>query len=499
MTVTLEELVSLCKRRGILFPDSEIYGGIAGCFDYGPVGVEIKRNLVNWWWDYFVRSRDDVFGLESSILMNPRVWVASGHVERFIDWLVECKRCHTHYRADELLEERGVKIIDYSPENLARLLRERNVRCPACGGELTEPRKFNLMMETHVGPVKDESTLTYLRPETAQAMFVNFKLYVTYARNRLPFGIAQVGKVFRNEISPRGFVFRCREFEIMEIEYFIDPEHANDCPYFKDVEKIVVKIWTKEAQKEGKEPREMSIGDAYNDGVFSNMWHAYWVGESLRWLTMIGLSIDHLRVREHLETELAHYAIQTFDVEYYFPFLGWKEIEGIANRTDYDLKRHMQFSGEKLYVPLGKGKRVIPHCIEPSWGVERTLLAVLTEAYVKTEDGRVVLKLHPRLAPYVAGVYPLLSREPFIRKAEEVYRLLKRRFSCFMDVSGSIGRRYARADEIGVPFGITIDHQTLEDDTVTIRFRDTREQIRVKISDLVSELERLIESWGGTR
>ena len=494
MTITLEELVSLCKRRGIIFPSSEIYGGFAGFFDYGPVGVEIRKNLLDWWWDFFVRQRDDVLGLYPAIIMNPRVWIASGHVERFIDWIVECKNCHGLYRADELLEEKGIKITDYSPEALSKLIKEHNVRCPSCGGELSEPRKFNLMMETYIGPIKDETSIAYLRPETAQAMFVNFKLYVTYARNRLPFGIAAFGKVFRNEISPRGFIFRCREFEIAEIEYFIDPERANDCPYFHEVDKIIVKIWTKETQKKGEEPKEMSIGDAYNDGVFSNMWHAYWVGKSLEWFSQIGISLEHLRVREHLETELAHYALQTFDIEYYFPFMGWKEIEGIANRTDYDLKHHMKFSKEKLYVPLS-GRKVIPHCIEPSWGVERTFFAVITEAYTKTSDGRVFLKLHPKLAPYIAGVYPLLSREPFITKAREVHKLLKKKFTCYLDVSGSIGRRYARADEIGVPFGITIDHQTLEDDTVTIRFRDTREQIRVKISDLVKTIEELIEKW----
>ena len=245
-------------------------------------------------------------------------------------------------------------------------------------------------------------------------------------------------------------------------------------------------------QKLGKEPKEISLGDAYNDGIFSNMWHAYWVGKSLEWFLKIGLSIEHLRVREHLETELAHYAVQTFDIEYYFPFIGWKEIEGIANRTDYDLKRHMKFSKEKLYVPLGE-RKVVPYCIEPSWGVERTFFAVITEAYTKTSDGKVILKLRPRLAPYLVGVYPLLSKKPFIEKAEEVYKLLKKKFIGFMDTSGSIGRRYTRADEIGVPFGITIDHQTFEDDTVTIRFRDTREQTRVKISDLIKTIEKLVE------
>ncbi len=488
--LSLEELVSLCKRRGIIFPNSEIYGSYAGFFDWGPIGVELRKNIVDYWWDFFVRSRDDVFGMYGSIIMHPKVWEASGHVERFIDWLVECKSCHSRFKAEEVLEAAGIKVSDYSPENHQRLIIENNVKCPVCGGELSEIRKFNLMLETYIGAVKSEENIAYLRPETAQGMFVNFKLFTVYARNQLPFGIAQIGKVFRNEISPRNFIFRCREFEIAEIEYFIDPEKENDCPFFKEVEGITVKIWTKEMQKNDQEPKEMSIGDAYNEGVFSNQWHAYWVGKSLEWLMDIGLNIEHLRAREHLETELSHYSIQTFDIEYYFPFLGWKEIEGIANRTNYDLRRHAEFSGEKLYITMD-GKKIMPHVIEPSWGVERVVLAVLTEAYSKAED-RVVLKLVPKIAPYKVGVYPLLRREPFIQKAREVYNMLKRRFACFLDISGSIGRRYARADEIGVPFGITIDHQTLEDNTVTIRFRDSKEQIRVRIGELVEELNKLL-------
>jgi len=486
--LTLDELVSLCKRRGIIFLTSEIYGGYAGFFDWGPIGVELRKNIVDSWWDFFVRSRDDVFGMYGAVIMHPKVWEASGHVERFIDWLVECNKCHNRFKAEEILEAAGVKISDFSPENLQRLIREHNVKCPVCGGDLSELRKFNLMLETYVGPVKSEETIAYLRPETAQGMFINFKLFTVYARNQLPFGIAQVGKVFRNEISPRNFIFRCREFEIAEIEYFIDPEKENECPFFKEVENIVVQIWTKDMQKKDQNPKEMSIGDAYNDNVFSNQWHAYWVGKSLEWLIDIDLNIEHLRVREHLETELAHYSKQTFDIEYYFPFLGWKEIEGIANRTDYDLRRHAEYSGEKLYLTIN-GKKIMPHVIEPSWGVERVVLAVLTEAYSKVED-RIVLKLAPKIAPYKVGVYPLLKREGFIKKAEEVYNLLKKHFACFMDISGSIGKRYARADEIGVPFGITIDYQTFEDNTVTIRFRDTWEQIRVKIGDLVQEISK---------
>lgn len=488
--ITLDELVSLCKRRGIIFLTSEIYGGFGGFFDWGPIGVELRRNIIDSWWKYFVKSREEIYGLYGAIIMHPKVWEASGHVERFIDWLVECKKCHTRYKAEELLEDQGIELTDFSPKNIEKVIKERNLRCPVCRGELSEPRKFNLMLETYVGSVKSEEAIAYMRPETAQGMFINFKLYSVYARNQLPFGIAQVGKVFRNEISPRNFIFRCREFEIAEIEYFINPSEADSCPYFSNVEDILVKIWTKEMQKRGEGAKEVTIGEAYNNGIFSNMWHAYWVGESIKWLNSVGLSLENLRVREHLETELAHYSIQTFDIEYYFPFLGWKEIEGIANRTDYDLKRHLKYSGEKLYMVIN-GEKIIPHVIEPSWGVERVILALLTEAYT-VKDDRVVLKIPYNLAPYKIGVYPLLKREPFIKKAREVYELLKSDFESFLDISGSIGKRYARADEIGVPFGVTIDHQTLEDNTVTIRFRDTWEQVRVSISELKSKINQYL-------
>ena len=491
MKVELEDIVNLCKRRGIIFPSGEIYGGFAGFFDYGPVGAEIKRRILNEWWKFFVSMRDDIYGIFPAIITSPYVWKASGHVDEFIDILVECKKCKSRYKAENLLEKYGIAVTDFTVENIARLIADNNIKCPKCGGKIGEPRRFNLMIEATVGSVKDGSSVAYLRPEIAQGMFINFKVINIAMRATLPFGIAGMGKVFRNEISPRTFIFRCREFEIAEIEYFVDPDKQNDCPYFDEVKNIKVKIWPKDAQKSEKEAEEMTIGEAYEHGVFSNKWHAYWCGKALEWLIRMGIRPNNLRLREHLETELAHYALQTFDIEYYFPYLGWKEIVGIANRTDYDLRRHSEHSGEKLYV-VENGKKIYPLCIEPSFGVERVFLAIITDAY-SIVDGKIVLKLKPKLAPYDVGVFPLLKRKDFVEKANNVNMLLKQNdLITYIDFSGKIGRCYARADEIGIPFAITIDHKTLEDDTVTIRFRDTREQIRVSLNDLVSKLKDLI-------
>lgn len=491
MRVTLDDIVNLCKRRGIIFPTGEIYGGFAGFFDFGPVGVEIKRRLLNDWWSFFVSLRDDVYGILPAIITTPEVWKASGHVDEFIDILVECRKCKSRYKAENLLEENGIKIINFTVENISKAITENGVKCPKCGGELGEPRRFNLMIEATVGSVRNGGSVAYLRPEIAQGMFTNFKIISIAMRAKLPFGVASMGKVFRNEISPRTFVFRCREFEIAEIEYFIDPDKQNECPYFNEVKNLKVKMWSKVAQKNGEKPREMTFGEAFDKGLFSNQWHAYWCGKAIEWLISLGISLKNLRLREHLETELAHYALQTFDIEYNFPYLGWKEIVGIANRTDYDLKRHSEHSGEKLYI-VENGRRIYPVCIEPSFGVERIFLAVITEAY-SIIDGKIVLKLKPKIAPYDVGVFPLLKRKKFLEKAREINILLKKNnFVTYIDFSGKIGRCYARADEIGVPFAVTIDHKTLEEGTVTIRFRDTREQIRVSIKDLVSKLKDLI-------
>jgi len=491
---TLEELTRLCISRGFVFPSGRIYGGIAGFFDYGPLGAEMRLEVLSDWWYYFVRRRDDIVGIHGSIITHPRTWEASGHVESFIDYLVTCTKCGAEYRADHLLEDYGVEVKELTAEYLSRMLKEHNVKCPKCGGELSDPVPFNLMFTTYVGPKQTKANLAYLRPETAQLIFTNFKDIHITARLKLPFGVAQVGKAFRNEISPRNFTFRAREFEQMEIEYFVNPKKMNDCPFWDEVRGLEINILSAEMQERGeKEAKTMTLEEAFDSGLITTKWHAYWIGESLKWLWRIGLRKERLRVREHVKTELAHYAIQTFDVEYFFPFMGWKEIEGISNRTDYDLKRHQEFSGKDLSIYDGDEK-VIPYVIEPSFGLDRVILALLTDAY-RIIEGRRVLSLHARVAPIKVGVYPLVTKEPFVKKAREIYLMLKDKFTVLYDEKGSIGRRYARADEAGVPLGVTIDGQTLEDGTVTIRFRDTREQIRVKIEDLPKKVSEILENW----
>lgn len=490
--VTLEEIADLCTRRGFFFQSGRLYGGLSGFYDYGPLGVELERNILNSWWRWFVEQRSDVYGLDGSIITHPRTWEASGHVESFIDFLVSCKKCGAEYRADTLLEELGISVTNLSAEGIKSAIEENGVRCPACGGELADPRPFNLMFTTTVGPRREQPLVTYLRPETAQLIFTNFKNVVFAMGATLPFGIAQYGKAFRNEISPRGFLFRLREFTQMEIEYFVNPRKLNSCPYFEEVKGLRLNLLSAEDQEHGlQKAREITLGEAFEEGLITTAWHAYWIGESLRWLWSIGLGREHLRVREHMRNELAHYAVQTFDIEYYFPFMGWKEIVGIANRSDYDLRRHQEFSGESLHI-VDDGEKVIPHVIEPSFGLERIILAVLTEAYT-VEGSRVYLKLKPEIAPFKVAVFPLVKRDGLDVKALEVYRLLRVYFRAYYDDDGSIGKRYAKADEIGVPYCVTIDGQTLVDDTVTIRFRDTREQIRIPLSSLVDTLKVLIE------
>jgi len=430
--VTMDEIVALCKRRGFIFQSSEIYGGLNSCWDYGPLGVEMKNNIKRLWWKANVQLRDDVVGLDSSILMNPKVWEASGHLSNFADPMADCKVCKKRWRTDQLQE----------------------YKCPECGGELTEARMFNLMFKTFMGPVEDESAVVYLRPETAQGIFVNFVNVQQTMRKKLPFGIAQIGKSFRNEITPGNFIFRTREIEQMEIEYFVKPGT-----------------------------------DDY--------WHRHWIDQRINWYYKLGIRKENLRIREHGKNELAHYAKACVDIEYLFP-MGWSELEGIANRTDFDLTQHQKYSGENLsYFDDETKQRYIPYVIEPSAGVDRSLLAFLIDAYeyqqIDKDDFRVVLHLHPAIAPVKAAVFPLLKKEELVKKAREIYNELKYKWIVQYDESGSIGKRYRRQDEIGTPFGITVDYQTLEDETVTIRDRDTMEQVRVHIKEIIPYLEERIE------
>ncbi len=440
---TLDEVVALCKRRGFIFPSSEIYGGVGSTYDYGHYGVLLKNNVKAEWWRAMLQDRDDIVALDSAIIQHPRVWEASGHLEGFTDPLVECKTCKLRFRADQLDEaECGRKPSKHPGET------------DEC--ELMDARQFNLMFETNVGPVKDSASLAYLRPETAQGIFINFKNVLQFARKKPPFGIAQIGKSFRNEITTGNFIFRTREFEQMEMEFFVPPDEAEQ-------------------------------------------WHRYWLDERMRWYTDLGLRRDHLRLREHGPDELSHYSSATSDIEYLFP-MGWSELEGIANRGDFDLTQHTKFSGEKLeYFDQESGEAYVPHVIEPAAGVDRAALAFIVDAYDTEEvEGRkrTVLRMHPRMAPVKVAVLPLVSRDGMPERAREIFDAIRGRVAAEYDEGGSIGRRYRRQDEIGTPWGITIDGQTMEDGTVTLRDRDSLEQDRFPADDIDDLLAaRLAEPW----
>jgi len=460
---TMDKIVALCKRRGFVFPGSEIYGGLANTWDYGPLGVELKNNVKQLWWRTFVHRRRDIVGLDAGILMHPRVWEASGHVLNFNDPLVDCRTCKARFRADHLIEETlGIPAAGMAPEEMSRLLRERTVPCPNCGSRtLTDARQFNMMFRTTIGPVEETGVEVYLRPETAQAMFVQYKNILATSRVKLPFGIAQIGKAFRNEITPGNFIFRDIEFEQMEIEYFVKP------------------------------------GDG--ERAFDE-----WLAAMRDWIRLIGLKEAHVRIREHAPEELSHYSSRTVDFEYDFPApMGWKELYGLANRTDYDLSRHQEFSGEDLrYFDQETGERYLPHVIEPTFGVDRTVLVVLLDAYDEEAtvdvngrpDTRVVLRLSPRLAPYKAAVLPLMRKPELVEVARELFTALQDETPYLVDYdeTANIGKRYRRQDEIGTPFCFTIDYQTLDDGTVTVRDRDTMTQERLALSEVPAYLKRQV-------
>jgi len=426
----VDKLVSLCKRKGFIFQSSGIYGGINGCWDFGPLGVELKRNLKNDWWYFFVQQREDMVGLDASIITHPEVWVASGHVAEFHDIVVDCKECRHRFRADQL---------------------EVTV-CPDCGGELTEPKQFNSMLRTQLGVSEDTAVNTYLRPETCQSIFVDFKDIYSSTRVKVPFGIAQQGKSFRNEVNPRNFIFRSREFEQMEIEFFCREE---------------------EEEK----------------------WFAHWQEQIWAWFTSIGVKAEKLRWYEHPKESLAHYSKRTVDVEYEFPF-GWGELQGLANRGCYDLTQHSKHSGKDLaFFDQEKNERFIPTVIEPSAGADRTLLAVLCDAYFEEEvngEERVVMRLHPRLAPIKAAVLPLVKKDGLAEIAEGLEKKLRRKFNTYYDQTGAIGRRYRRQDEIGTPYCVCVDYDTKENGTVTVRDRDTMEQIRMPMDEVAAWVQARI-------
>ena len=455
-TVTMEKMVAFCKRRGFVYQSSEIYGGLRSSYDYGPLGVEMKRNIKDEWWRSTVRMRDDVVGLDAAIIMHPSVWEASGHTATFNDMLVESRTSKRRYRADHLIEEAtGVDAEGLSPEELTKIIEEDDrVKDPVDGGRDFAPvRPFNLMFETYMGPVKSAENLAYLRPETAQGIFVNFKNVLQTSRVKVPFGIAQQGKSFRNEITPGNFIFRTREFEQMEMEFFVEPGTDEE-------------------------------------------WHGYWIEQRWDWYTGLGLNADNLRRYEHPKEKLSHYSKRTVDIEYNYPFAGWSELEGIANRTDFDLKQHAEFSGENLeYIDQATNNRYFPYVIEPAGGPDRMMLAFLVDAYTEEEvngEERTVLKLHPRIAPIKAAVFPLSKKEPVSTIARELYDSLKGDYRISYDDSGSIGRRYRRQDEAGTPFCVTVDFDTIEDRQVTIRDRDTLKQERVPLEAVRDRLQALI-------
>ena len=435
---TMEKLVSLCKRRGYVFQSSEIYGGLNSCWDYGPLGAELKRNLKSFWWNAMTNRRDDIEGLDAAILMHPQVWHTSGHVAEFTDPLVDCKKCKGRFRADKIDDARCPMKPSKSPKE--------------CDGELTEARMFNLMFKTFMGPVEDESAVIYMRPETAQGIYVNFLNVKNSSRQKIPFGIAQIGKAFRNEITPGNFIFRTREFEQMEMQFFIHPSE-------------------------------------------DDKWFEYWREERWNWYKELGINMNRLRWHKHEHGELAHYAKAAYDIEYEYPF-GWQELEGVHNRTDFDLGRHSKATGKDLsYFDERFTEKFIPYIIETSAGCDRTLLTILVDGYDEVEingEPRVFLRLSPKIAPIKAAVFPLVKKDGMPEYADKVYQDLKKKYKVFYDESGAVGRRYARMDEAGCPYCITIDGQTLQDDTMTLRDRDTMEQKRMKVGEIFEFLDKQV-------
>jgi glycyl-tRNA synthetase len=451
----MDKIVALAKRRGFVFPGSDIYGGLANTWDYGPLGTELKNNVKQLWWRTFVQLRRDMVGLDAGILMHPRVWEASGHVVNFNDPLVDCKTCKSRFRADHLIEEKlGIHAEGMSPDQMSEILREANLACPVCGNRtLTDARQFNMMFRTTIGPVSESGTEVYLRPETAQAIFVQYKNILATSRVKLPFGVGQIGKAFRNEITPGNFIFRDIEFEQMEIEYFVRPDQG---------------------------------AEKFDE----------WLAAMEGWVKQIGLTPDRVRLREHAKDELSHYSSRTVDFEYLFPEpMGWKELYGLANRTDFDLGRHQEYSGEDLrYFEQETGERFIPHVIEPTFGVDRTVLVVLLDAYDEEEtvdvngkpDTRTVLRLAPVLAPFKAAVLPLMKKPELTDVARPLFQEIQQQtnFVVDYDETANIGKRYRRQDEIGTPFCFTVDYESLDDKAVTVRHRDTMEQERIAIVDV---------------
>lgn len=493
--VSIEDFATFCKKKGFIYPNSEIYGGLSGFFDYGPLGVEIKNKIKNLWWQTFVHQQDNIMGIDGAIITHPKVWQASGHTDNFIDVFIECQKCGFRTRADHFIEDQTKETAEGLPaKKIDQLVKKHNLKCPKCKSNFSPSQPFNLMFQTFIGPAKNQENIAYLRPETAQLIFTNFKNIIDTQRIKLPFGIAQIGKAFRNEISPRDFLFRTREFEQMEIEFFTHPKKANNCPLIKQVQNLKVNLLTaKEQAKKNPKQEKTTVKEMLSKKLLSQ-WHAYWLALEYHWFLSLGLKPENLRFREHTKDELAHYAQACFDIDYNFPF-GWKEIYGNADRGQFDLKQHQKMSGKsmEIYDEETKEKFIPAVASEPSQGIDRAFLAFLYDAYNDDKKrGNIVLKLHPKLAPIQIGIFPLVKKEPkLVKLAQEIHHQLKTCYNCQYDEAASVGRRYARADEIGIPFCITVDFDSLKDNAVTIRDRDTTKQIRVKIKDLQQKIFEL--------
>lgn len=478
----LEDVQKVCVSRGIVFPTAEIYPNISGFFDYGHLGYLLKKKLMDFWREEFVKCHDNVFEMDGSTIMPENVLKSSGHVDSFVDPITQCKNCKSIHRADHLVEDTTGQFVEgKTEEELTEIIKKSKIKCPKCEGELMDVRVFNLMMKTEISPVGGQTG--YLRPETAQNIFTAFNRIFRATRSKLPMGIAQIGHSFRNEISPRHFLVRVREFSQMEIEMFTDPEDQK-CPHFKEVENVKINLVTREAQQNNGEMIKIKVKEAIEKKIIPGEWMAYFLAKEFEFYKKLGVPEESLRFRHMLPEETPHYSGGNFDLEIKFDF-GWKETVGNAFRTDHDLKSHMKHSGKDLNVLTEDGRKVVPHVIEPSFGVERTIAGVLLNSFVDDKErGWSWFKFPVKIAPYIACVFPLVKKDGLKEKAKEIHKELASCFDVFYDQGGSIGRRYARADEIGTPFCITIDYQTMEDGTVTVRERDTTEQKRLDAKEL---------------
>ncbi|MDP4012553.1 MAG: glycine--tRNA ligase [Candidatus Nanoarchaeia archaeon] len=489
--ISIADIARFCKEKGFVYQNSEIYNPLSGFWDFGPLGVELKNNIKSNWWKKFVQSREDVVGIDGAIFADKRLWEASGHIDNFTDALVECKKCKTRFRADQLIEDEiKMDVEGLSEEDLTQIIKKENIKCSKCQSELGDAKKFNMMFKTTVGPVEEKTNEVFLRPETCGLIFTNFRLVQENARLKLPFGIAQIGKAFRNEISPRDFLFRCREFEQMEMEFFTHPNKINDCPYYDEVKDIKINLFSAEDQsKAKKEHKKAKISDLTK---LTSKWHTYWIAQAYKWFIDLGVNPENLRITQHPKEKLAHYASACFDIDYKFPF-GWKEIYGNADRGQYDLNQHIKYSKRDLSIFDEETKeKVVPRVAsEPSQGVDRAFLTFIFDAYNDDKErGNIVLKLHPKLAPIKVGIFPLVNKVK--DEAKEVFNDIKEEFQATFDSSGSVGRRYARADEIGIPYCVTYDFDTKEKGIITIRDRDTTKQITIKLTNLKETLRKLL-------